>query len=541
MRQTKKKSQAWLPLLFAVVMIVGMIIGYKLRDNTGKGFFDLGARAPLQQVLDLINRKYVDSVNTDTLADVAIQNVLLKLDPHSVYIPPMDVPAYNEDLQGNFQGIGVEFHIFKDTVNIVSVIESGPSEKAGLQIGDQILKVADSLVAGNGITNDGIKELLRGPAKSKVNLSILRKGKQLAVVIQRGTIPLPSVDAAYLITPETGFIRISKFSETTYEEFMQNLEKLLAAGMKKLILDLRGNGGGILSEAVDIADEFLDEDKLILFTKGAHVPVIQYTCKRPGLFEQGELVVLIDESSASASEILTGALQDWDRATIIGRRSFGKGLVQEQYGLTDGSALRLTVARYYTPSGRSIQKSYEGNDHYNDDLRERFEHGELLYADSNKVTNGKAYKTSKGRTVYGGGGIMPDIFVPFDTTVFSGALAHLYTSTIMSNFVYRYYIQHKNDFSAYNSAAAFAENFPLNEGVWNQLVAFAAKDSLNIKNLSSWEKTLAQRRLKALFARLPWRTGGFYEVINRNDPTIKKALEVINNPDSVKLSAIPGR
>jgi carboxyl-terminal processing protease len=531
MQNTKKRPQAWLPFLFAVVMVIGMVIGYRLRDNNSKSFFSIGARSPVQQVLDLINMKYVDSVNTDTLADVAIQGILSKLDPHSVYIPPMDVPAINEDLQGNFQGIGVEFHIFKDTVNIVSVIENGPSARAGILVGDQIIRVADSLVAGTGITGDIIKSLLRGPAKSKVTVTIRRSGKLLPIVIQRGTIPLPSVDAAYLIAPETGFIRISKFSETTYEEFMQNLEKLQANGMHKLILDLRGNGGGILSEAVDIADEFLDEDKLILFTKGAHVPVVQYTCKRPGLFEQGKLVVLIDESSASASEILTGALQDWDRATIIGRRSFGKGLVQEQYGLTDGSALRLTVARYYTPSGRSIQKSYEGNDHYNNDLLERYEHGDLQYADSNRVSNGKAYKTSKGRTVYGGGGIMPDIFVPFDTTAYSGTLARLFTSSIISNFTYRYYIQHKDALAAYPSAESFEKNFSFGEDIWRQLAAPASAEGLDIARLSASEKTLILRRMKALLARLPWKTEGFYRLINAHDPTIEKALEVINEPD----------
>jgi carboxyl-terminal processing protease len=528
MQQEKKRFQPWLPLLFAVVMVVGMVIGYKLRENTGDNFFRVSHRAPLQEVIDLIRMKYVDSVNTDTLADIAIQDILLKLDPHSIYIPPVELPEMNEDLQGNFQGIGVEFHIYKDTVNVVSVLEKGPSEKAGLQIGDQFIKVGDSLVAGNNITGNRIKNMLRGPGSSKVDVVVLRGGQQKKFTIQRGVIPIPSVDAAYMIDKQTGFIRINKFSETTYEEFMQSLENLQSKGMKQLILDLRSNGGGILSEAVDIADEFLDEDKLIVFTKGTHVPVVKYECKRPGLFETGKLTVLIDESSASASEILTGALQDWDRATIIGRRSFGKGLVQEQYGLNDGAALRLTVARYYTPSGRSIQKPYTGNDHYSNDIMERYEHGELVNADSNKIINGKAFKTNKGRTVYGGGGIMPDIFVPFDTTAFSNTLANLYTSNTLSNFVYRYYIEHKNEFKAYNSAVSFAENFKNEEAVWAQLVTFAATDSLELGSLAPKEKALAQRRLKALLARLPWRTDGFYEVINLNDPTVQKALLVIN-------------
>ncbi|MBC8035125.1 MAG: S41 family peptidase [Chitinophagaceae bacterium] len=527
MQQENKKFQPWLPLLFALVLVAGIFIGYKLRENTGASFFKAGRRAPLQEVIDLVRMKYVDSVNTDTLADIAIQDILLKLDPHSIYIPPVELPEMNEDLQGNFQGIGVEFHIYKDTVNVINVLEKGPSEKAGLQVGDQFIKVGDSLVAGNKITGPRIKNMLRGPGSSMVEVTLLRAGRQQNFSIRRGVIPLPSLDASYMVDGVTGFIRLNKFSENTYEEFMQALEDLQRKGMKQLILDLRGNGGGILSEAVDIADEFLDEDKLILSTKGSHVPIIEYRSKRPGLFEKGQLAVLIDESSASASEILVGAIQDWDRGTVIGRRSFGKGLVQEQYELNDGAALRLTVARYYTPSGRSIQKPYTGNDHYGDDLMERYEHGELVNADSNKVITGKAFKTSKGRTVYGSGGIMPDVFVPFDTTAFSSTLAKVFTSNTLSNFVYRYYIVHKNELKTYSSASTFAANFRNEGGVWNEFLSFAAADSLNLGGLQEKEKLVAQRRLEALLARLPWRTQGFYEVINRTDPAVQKALEVL--------------
>jgi carboxyl-terminal processing protease len=528
MQQEKKKFQPWLPILFAMVLVAGIYIGYKLRENNSNSFFQVSKPAPLQEVIDLIRMKYVDSVNTDTLADVAIQDILLKLDPHSIYIPPVELTEINEDLQGNFQGIGVEFYPYRDTINIISVLERGPSERAGLQVGDQFIKVGDSLVAGNNITSPRIKSMLRGPGNSKIEVTVLRGKQQMKFTIQRGSIPIPSVDVAYMIDKQTGFIRINKFSETTYEEFMKNLEDLQKSGMKQLILDLRGNGGGILQEAVDIADEFLDADKLIVFTKGTHVPMVSYNCKRPGLFEEGKLTVLIDESSASASEILTGALQDWDRATIIGRRSFGKGLVGEQYELDNGAALRLTVARYYTPSGRSIQKPYSGNNHYRSDLNERLEHGELVNADSNKIINGKVFKTQNGRSVYGGGGIMPDVFVPFDTSAFSATLASLYISKTMDNFVYGFYVEHKAEFKPYTSAIAFVENFKNEEQVWNQLVSFAAADSLNLNILSPKEKTMAQRRLKALMARLPWRINGFYEVINMNDPTVQKALELIN-------------
>src|SRR5688500_18094876 len=365
----KKKIQVWLPLMFSVVLILGMLIGFKLRESssTAKSFFSFQKRSPLQEVIDLINLKYVDAINTDTLSEEAIERILTRLDPHSVYIPPVDLKEVNEDLQGNFQGIGVEFHILHDTVNVVNVLPKGPSERAGLMAGDQFLKVGDSVVAGVDISPVMIKSLLRGPAGSSVEVTMLRGKEKKLLTIKRGTIPLPSLDAAYMLDRETGLIRINKFSQTTYEEFMQAMENLQAKGLKKLVLDLRGNGGGILGEAVDIADEFLDGDKLIVYTQGNKIAKEEYRCKRPGLFEQGKLVVLTDEVSASASEIVAGALQDWDRATIVGRRTFGKGLVQEQYDLSDGAALRLTVARYYTPSGRSIQKSYKGNGGYRDE------------------------------------------------------------------------------------------------------------------------------------------------------------------------------
>lgn len=507
-----------------------MLIGYKLRENTrtAKSFFNIDRRSPLQQVIDLISLKYVDAVNTDTLADEAIGEMLGRLDPHSLYIPPVELGEINEDLQGRFQGIGVEFHILNDTVNIVNVLEKGPSEKAGLLVGDQFIKVEDSMVAGNNITPERIKKLLRGPGSSKIRLTMLQGRQQKQFTIQRGTIPIPSIDAAYMVNKETGFIRINKFSQTTYEEFMQEMEKMRSSGLKKLILDLRGNGGGILNEAVDIADEFLDGDKLIVYTKGDKMPREEYRCKRPGLFETGKLVLLTDEGSASASEVLAGALQDWDRATIIGRRSFGKGLVQEQYDLSDGAALRLTVARYYTPSGRSIQKSYKVREDYRQEIMNRYNHGEFVNADSNKVQTGKAYKTQNGRSVYSGGGIMPDIFVAFDTSTISPALTDLYSSGSLNNFVYSYFIRHKNEFTSYRSAIDFAAKFNQEDAVWNEFLLFAGKEGSNFSNLTVTDKKIAQRRIKALLARQPWRNEGYYEVLNQYDRVVNKALEEIN-------------
>lgn len=508
-----------------------MSIGYTLRENTARpgSLFKKQKTTPLQQVLDLIQLKYVDPVKPDTLADDAIQQVLSKLDPHSIYIPAINLGEVNEDLQGNFQGIGVEFNIFSDTVNIISVMENGPSDKAGLQVGDRILKVGDSVVAGNGISTTRIKKLLRGPGASKVVLTILRAAQVFPISLQRGIIPLVSVDAAYMMNKQDGYIHISKFSETTYREFMQNLEKLQKLGMQKLVLDLRDNGGGILQEAVEMADEFLDGTKLIVYTKGNNSPKQEYRCKRDGLFEKGKLLVLVNEGTASASEVLVGALQDWDRAEIIGRRTYGKGLVQEQYELVDGAALRLTVARYYTPSGRSIQKPYnKGEGDYASDISNRYHNGEMTNADSNHVQQkGQAYKTKAGRDVYGGGGIMPDVFVSVDTAVISRNFARLYANNTFSNFAYHYFMQHRAELKSIPSATDLYNQYKTSDPLWNQFTSFATKDSVNMNALTTRDREFAQQRLLALIARQQWHNNGFYEVLNANDLTVKKAMEEI--------------
>lgn len=338
---------------------------------------------------------------------------------------------------------------------------------------------------------------------------------------------MPSVDAAYMIDTQTGFIHLNRFAESTYREFMQATEKLLAQNMHKLILDLRGNGGGLLSQAVNIADEFLDEDKMIVYTKGSHVPKYEYTARKEGLFEKGDLVVLVDESSASASEVLSGALQDWDRATIVGRRTFGKGLVQEQFGLSDGSALRLTVARYYTPLGRNIQKSYsKGYDQYEEEVTGRFHNGEVVKADTSKNT-GKAYKTKKGKIVYGGGGITPDVFVPFDTTSMSKILLQLFTKGTLNNFIYAYYISHKSQLATYKDAVQLGSGFTAGSNEWDELKQFAAKDSINLSRISDKDRLYIQNRIPSMLARQIWRYEGYYKVANRKDEFIQKALEVM--------------
>ncbi|RYF85020.1 MAG: PDZ domain-containing protein, partial [Chitinophagaceae bacterium] len=347
---------------------------------------------------------------------------------------------------GNFDGIGVEFNVFGDTVNVVYVVPNGPSDQAGLQIGDKIVAVNDSSLVEKDISSARIKEFIRGERGSTAALRILRNGQLQTINVKRGSIPVSAVDASYMVDKTTGYIKLNKFTENSYEEFMQALENLQKQGMKELIYDLRGNGGGYMNEAIDMADEFLDGDKLIVYTEGVHTKKREYRCKRPGLFEQGKLVILIDELSASASEVLAGALQDWDRAIIIGRRSFGKGLVQEQYGLSDGSAIRLTVARYYSPLGRSIQRPYDkGKKVYMDEIWERYSNGEALYADSNKIHNGKEFKTPSGHIVFGGGGIMPDFFVPIDTSTYPISINRLFTSGGVNSFVYTYYLQHRKE------------------------------------------------------------------------------------------------
>ncbi len=525
-----KKLKVWLPLLFAIVMMIGMLIGFHLRENIHTtGFLKTRKQTPVQEVIDLVNMKYVDTVSLDTLGNNAIDGMLDHLDPHSVYIPAVELSDINEDLQGNFEGIGVEFQIFDDTVNVVNVLAGGPSDKAGLKVGDKFIKVDDSVVAGNGISNEKIRRLLRGPGNSQVFVTLLRAGENgqpHKIPIFRGTIPLPSVDVAYMIDKQTGYIRINKFSETTHAEFAQALMHLQEQGLTQLILDLRGNGGGILSESIEIADDFLDGDKLITYTVGAHSNRTEYRCRRDGLFEKGKLVVLTDEGTASASEVLTGALQDWDRATIIGRRTFGKGLVQEQYQLSNGAALRLTIARYFTPTGRSIQKPYDkGHEDYNDEVLKRFHDGEVLHGDT-AHHSGPAFTTlgPLKRTVFGGGGITPDIFIGFDTSTMSRSITNLYLDGGLSRFIYTYYIQHLPSFQSYKGPADFITNFHGDQQVLDALTAYAAKDTINLKSIPEKDKTVLEQRLKALMARQIWRTEGYYEASNTYDTVIRKAL-----------------
>ena len=524
-----KKLQVWLPLLLSICMVAGMFIGYRIKGNMpDNGIFSVDKERPVQEVLDLIKRKYVDSENIDSLGTLAIQAILSQLDPHSIYLPAQELKQVNEDLQGQFFGIGIEFNIINDTINVVNVLEKGPSEKAGLLIGDQLIKVDDSLVAGKHITSPRLRKMINGDVGEKVIVTILRDGVQKAITIVRGPVPLYSLDAAYMIADTVGYIRLNKFSETTYKEFMQSLEKLNKQGMKSLILDLRDNGGGILTQATNIADEFLSGDKLITYTEGAHSPKKEYRCEKEGDFEKGKLIVLVNEGTASASEILSGALQDWDRATIVGRRTFGKGLVQEQYQLSDGSGLRLTVAKYYTPLGRSIQKSYKnGIEAYDHDLINRFKDGEMMSADSIKHTGEKKYITESGNILYGGDGITPDVFVAMDTTGIDKNVMNALVSGTLNRFVYLNFLRHQKAFKQYTSPKMFEEKYVADDHTLSDLKLYAQKDSINLNLNNKVEKEILQKQIKVLTASEIWRTEGFYEVKNTYDSTVMKALELV--------------
>ncbi len=532
-----KKLQVWLPLILSLCMVAGMFIGYRIKGNMpNNGIFFIDRQRPVQEVLDLVSRKYVDKENEDSLGDAAIEAILARLDPHSVFLPPKELKEVNEDLEGKFFGIGVEFNIFNDTINVLNVLPNGPSDKAGLMVGDKFLKVGDSIIAGKNITTEKIKNLLRGTGGSKADITILRNEKEKVISITRGYIPLYSLDAEYMITDSVGYIRLNKFSETTYKEFMQAMENLQKTGMKSLILDLRDNGGGILTQATDIADEFLSEDKLITYTVGAHSPKKEYRCNKEGVFEKGKLVVLANEGTASASEVLIGALQDWDRATVMGRRTFGKGLVQEQYQLNDGSGLRLTVARYYTPLGRSIQKSYKnGVEEYNKDLMNRFHSGEMTFEDSIKHTNEKEYKTNSGKIVYDGGGITPDIFVPYDTLAMDKEITLAIIKGTFNSFIYRNYLAHRKEFQSYNSPEIFQEKYHADDATLKSLKEYAEKDSINFDLGDTKEKSLLQKQIKVMTARQIWRTQGLYEVSNPDDETVNKALEFLKNDPLAQL------
>ncbi len=520
-----KKISVWMPLLFSGTMVVGMMIGYGLHSNVHGDFFGKKRNSSVQEAIELINSKYVDDVQADSLTEEAIEKMLSHLDPHSVYIPPMDLERVQNDMEGGFEGIGVEFQYFEDTANVLSVLKDGPSDKAGLQTGDKFLTVNDSAVVGKKAMDGNLmRKYLRGKGGSKVNLLVLSGNEKKTFSIERGLIPLPSVAVSYMLDKETGYIKLTKFSESTYKEFMTALEKLKKEGMKSLVFDLRDNGGGMMSEAVAILDEFLDSDKLLVYTEGKRSPKYEYRCKRDGQFETGKLVVLIDDGSASASEVVAGALQDYDRATIVGRRSFGKGLVQEQYYLSNGAALRLTVARYYTPLGRSIQKSYEnGLDAYRHEVMDRLNDGELSVADSVYKPQGKVYTSKAGKKLYGGGGISPDVYVKYDTVISTKLMNQLMSNRSLSKFSYALYMKYASTLKSYQSIDSFAVNFHLMPNDLLLLQNIAAKDSIQMPSLNVVQQNKILQQTKIAIARYMWRDEGEAKMSNYDDEILAKA------------------
>lgn len=531
-----KKYNYLLPLIFAVVLIIGMQLGYRVRGKTEKKMplFNINKQFnKIDEILDFIDVKYVDSVKLSELEEKVSRELMRELDPHSFYISRKELINVNENLEGNFEGIGIEFYILDDTVIVVSPISGGPSEELGIQSGDKIVTIEDSTVAGIKITNREVVHMLRGEKGTQVKVGIRRNNSnELAYyTITRDKIPITSIDVAYMVDNNVGYIKINRFAANTYKEFKKSLSKLKGEGMTALILDVRQNPGGYLNAATMIADEFIDGNKLLVYTEGKAYERQEYNARLSGLFENEDLVVLIDEGSASASEILSGAIQDWDRGLIIGRRSFGKGLVQEQYELEDGSALRLTVARYYTPSGRCIQKPYEfnGDEAYSSEIFERFENGEVYQQSDSIATQAQdttKYFTSNGRPVYSGGGIMPDVIVPIDTAEYL-----IYFSEVRSyipQFVYAFYSSNQDLFMPYQDIDYFNNNFMVSEIMFDEFLEYAANEGLEIqeekiKVLNSKINTV----VKAHLARQLWKNEGYFPLINTIDNTFNEAYDLI--------------
>ncbi len=527
-----KKTIIIIPLLVAVSIAAGIFIGNLLNQNTKiiqSPIMGYSRPNKLATILQLIENGYVDSVNASNIVEETIPEILKNLDPHTAYIPARNMQEVHEEMSGNFSGIGVQFSIQEDTVRVIEVIPNGPSSQVGIQPGDRIVTVNDSLIAGVDVKNNTVLKLLRGERNTKVEVGIIRKGhdKELEFEITRDNIPLTSVDVSYMIDDETGFIKVSRFSEQTYSEFMQGMEQIHNQGATKVIVDLRQNPGGSLGSVLQLLDEFLEKGEDILYTEGMNQPRKTYKASGRNRWRDKEVFVLIDEFSASASEIFAGALQDNDRGLVIGRRSFGKGLVQEQIPLMDGSALRLTVARFYTPSGRSIQKPYEeGVEEYYQDLHARFSHNEQLSADSIHFNDSLKYQTKAGRTVYGGGGIMPDVFVPLDTTGNSEYFEKLYRKGLVYTFAYNYADNNREKLAGLKSALEI-EAYLDRQNVLNDFVKYAEQNEIP-RDAEGLQQSgeLIHTQLKAYIARNIMGEEGFFPIISQVDNTLQKAIEL---------------
>ena len=525
--------------LFTIIICICAVTAQAQKPNNE-------ALRKLQMAEFAITNLYVDKVDEDKLVEEAIIKMLAQLDPHSTYNNAEEVKKMNEPLQGNFEGIGVQFQMIEDTLLVIQPVSNGPSEKVGILAGDRIVAVNDSAIAGVKMSTEDIMSRLRGPKDSEVKLTIVRRGvdDQLYFTVKRDKIPILSLDASYMIQPKTGYIRINRFGATTAEEFAEALKSLQKKGMKDLILDLQGNGGGYLNAAIDLANEFLKQKELIVYTEGRAARRSDFFAKGTGNFKNGRLIILVDEYSASASEIVTGAIQDWDRGVVVGRRTFGKGLVQRPIDLPDGSMIRLTIARYYTPSGRCIQKPYDSTanldgrltgensqDKYNQELIDRFNHGEMIHADSIHFADSlKAQTKRMGRTVYGGRGIMPDFFVPIDTTQYTDYHRNLVAKGVVIKATTGHIEKHRKELqNKYKKFEAFNEKFEIDDNFLAEIRTLADKEKIKFDEKQyNQSLPLIKTQLKALIARDLWDMNEYFQVMNSTNQSVQQALKVLN-------------
>lgn len=540
MNNRLKSPAVWLPLAMAASLVGGMWIGSSFfgRSDSDEGLGKLG------KVIELIKNNYVDEIDTDSLVEMSLADIISGLDPHSVYIPKSDLQSVNEELEGSFSGIGISFNLIGDTINVLEVISGGPSEKVGLQAGDRIVTINDSVVAGKGWSDVKVRSSLRGENGTVVKVGIRRATSPdlIPFEITRGDIPVTSIDASYMIGEDIGYVKVNKFGASTYKEFFTSLVDLKFKGAKSYIIDLRGNTGGFMENAVMMVNEFLPADLPIVSMKGEHTP------EQPplgsdgrGNFQEDRVVVLLDEYSASASEIFAGAIQDNDRGLIIGRRSFGKGLVQNQIPLADSSAVRLTVARYYTPSGRCIQKNYAPGSDYERDILNRFEHGEFFNADSIRQNTSLAFSTLNGRTVYGGGGIMPDIFVPNDTTGITTYYLNVMNRGLLNKFTFEYADHNRERLKGAKTSEELVALLPDDDSLLQEFVEYARRNGVAPRwyyiNISH---DLLVNSLKAMISRNLLGVPGYFEVWNQSDPTVLRAVSALRG-DETAFPIMPAR
>ena len=550
MEQEKRNYNPFYPIIIALLVVIAVFtwgIYQKISDQpvNFSNVYKKSSTQKLSQLITYIDEYYVDTVEKDQLIDETIQQVLQDLDPHSYYISKEEMRRLNEPLEGNFEGIGVEFRIIRDTLVVINVVEGGPSDKVGVLAGDRVLQVDSMDIAGIGLTNDDVFSKLRGKKGSKVKVEVKRAGmdENMWFEITRDRIPINSLSAAYMIDDKTGYTKLIRFSKTTAEEFKDATEDLLDQGMKNLILDLRGNGGGYLNAAISICDEFLEKNKLVVYTEGKAQDRRDHFATEEGELEDINVIVLIDQNSASASEIVAGAIQDNDRGTIVGRRSFGKGLVQTQLDLADQSAIRLTTARYYTPTGRSIQKPYGEGIDYDEEFYQRFENGELATEDSIQVVDSLRFVTPGGKVVYGGGGIVPDMFVPFDTTYRSTYFTHIIYAGVINNFAFDYADSHRAELrseSSDDNGSDFAWSYNLPESIFDEFLEFSAEEGFTPSSEELQRSgDMIKNRLKALIGRNIWGNDLYYMVLNQMDKDLEISIRIAANEEAEE-SALSG-